>query len=157
MESKFYGAQPSTDIIVAMAWVMSKFQVQNKVLLRVYGDDPRVGNTMTKGKTCKMKANFGGHIEVRLYLSKGKTYPYATRYVVGLPPLLISSFVEEVVLVLAHEMRHAVQFDTGIWQNLSDYELELDAECAGYSVLDSWRTSKRKPLDGTGKFTYPTL
>jgi hypothetical protein len=73
-------------------------------------------------------------------------YPRVEHYVKRLEPILIQSWQEELVLVLAHEMRHVEQFYTELGKRLEaigKLEIEVDAEQFAYRALEIWRKSRQ--------------
>lgn len=65
-------------------------------------------------------------------------FPYKDQHVPELPPVTINTWEEEVLLVLAHELRHIDQFWS--WDQINDGHLiEVDAERFAIEVLEKWR------------------
>lgn len=68
-----------------------------------------------------------------------REYPLLERVIPSLPCIELHSFEEEVLLVLAHELRHVAQYlDAGAMTWTQD-EREYDAETYAYDVLERWR------------------
>lgn len=136
METKFYlPSSPAIQNIID--WVSERFPVGNRVILRLLPQE--VSGKMTEGTTRKLLARAGGYIGITLRISRDMVYPHLTQYVSELPPIMVRSFEEELVLVLAHELRHAIQFSLGLQRTLSPKEMEIDAEAAGYSMVEAYR------------------
>lgn len=153
MDVKYYGYEPTETFKNIVAWVTAQFSVtRHKVILRFMPSEKK--KVMTEGRTRKLIAAAGGYIGITLNISNDMSYPHVTQYVKGLPPMVVNSFEEELVLVLAHEMRHAVQFSTGM-NFFSVRELETDAEISGYAMLEAYRKGK-KLIDNRGMRLYPT-
>jgi hypothetical protein len=73
-----------------------------------------------------------------------RLFPAREQYVPFLPPVLLRSHEEEVMLVLAHEMRHVHQFMSHAeYVNHQHIQLEEDAEEFAYQALFLWR--QRRP------------
>jgi hypothetical protein len=54
----------------------------------------------------------------------------------------LSSLEEELVLVIAHELRHVHQFSTGAYFRLNAFQMELDAESFARGALTRWRENQ---------------
>lgn len=68
-----------------------------------------------------------------------REYPLLERVLPSLPFIELHSFEEEVLLVLAHELKHCAQYldaDAMTWEQ---DERELDAETFAYDVVERWR------------------
>lgn len=80
---------------------------------------------------------------IRLWLYEPGThvYPRIERHVEELEAVVLSSWEEEVLLVLAHELRHIDQFWDEEWDG-DDHAGEVDAEAFAIQVLKDWRSSR---------------
>jgi hypothetical protein len=116
-------------------FVSAYIGASSKVILSL-SDHCKVGK-MTQGFTARLAKN--RPILVSMGLSQRMTYPHTSRHVPCLPPVRLTSFHEEFVLVLAHELRHADQIDQGAFLKEQVYEAEVDAEGFAISVLDAYR------------------
>lgn len=76
---------------------------------------------------------------VKIILGRGRKYPRGTSHVDSLGIIKLESWDEEVLFVLAHELRHIDQF----WSmTFTDEDAaELDAERFAIKVLKTWRRS----------------
>lgn len=85
---------------------------------------------------------------IRMWLPTGQTegYPKKSQFIKDLPPIILDTWEEEFVLVLAHELRHLDQFNLNRYKASQLDEAEKDAESFGYSIVELYRTkvSKRK-------------
>lgn len=144
METKLYvPSSPTLQTIIA--WVSKHFQIdRHRVKLRIIQQEN--AGEMTSGTTRKLLARAGGYIGITLRISRDMAYPHQTQYVRELPPMMVRSFEEELVLVLAHELRHAIQFSLGLQTKLSAKEMEIDAEAAGYSMVEAYRLCREAGL-----------
>jgi hypothetical protein len=80
---------------------------------------------------------------IRMTLSRGLgRYPRKTTHVDEVGTILLESWEEEVVLVLAHELRHIEQFSEG--KQYEYYEAEVDAERFGLKVLQQYRVAQSR-------------
>lgn len=130
---------PPSHLDNVLQFVAGQFNIKSDVILHVSdGPDGR----MTIGWTGREKP--GSPILVKLGLSSGLRYPRVTRHTPETPVVNLSSFQEEVALVLAHELRHAVQIDTGAFRAMTTYNSELDAERYAVRVLERFRASKKQ-------------
>lgn len=66
-------------------------------------------------------------------------YPFDTQHVREVPTMTINNFEEELVLVLAHELRHVDQFFLGTITEHNRYEAEIDAEKHAIATLLKYR------------------
>lgn len=86
-------------------------------------------------------------VRIRIALTAPGSRPYPTResYVPELEPLQINSWEEELLLVLAHEMRHGEQFLTQLGPSLKwdAHAMEVDAESFAYVALGCWRNHQK--------------
>lgn len=92
---------------------------------------------MTQGLTARESP--GRPILVTMGLSHNLPYPHTTRHVPALPAVRVTSWEEEFVLVLAHELRHAAQIAHRSYLKSEWYDAEVDAERFAYSVLDAFQ------------------
>ncbi len=99
-------------------------------------DHTEVGK-MTQGFTAQEAS--GRPILVTMGISNNLPYPHTTQHVPTLPAVRLTSWVEEFVLVLAHELRHAAQIAHRTYAKAEVYEAEVDAERFAYSVLDAFQ------------------
>jgi len=97
---------------------------------------------MTNGWTGREDAD--APIIVKIKLSSSLQYPRLTRHVKETPIINLSSFDEEFVLVLAHELRHASQFDTGAFRVMTLESSEVDAENYAIRILERYRAYNNK-------------
>lgn len=66
--------------------------------------------------------------------------PNRQQYVPELEPVQVNTWAEEALLVIAHELRHIVQFwDPDI--DLDQHEMEVDAEAFAIETLNAWRSA----------------
>jgi hypothetical protein len=71
-----------------------------------------------------------------MQLAKGGHYPSATVYVKEVGEVVVQSFEEEFLFVLAHEARHIQQF----WSTaIKGRKAEVDAELFARDILRAWR------------------
>ena len=77
-------------------------------------------------------------ITIRICIPRDRKFPYTTRHF-DLPEVTLKSLKEEFVLVLAHEFRHAYQFDSGIAAAVTGYWAEKDAELHAIKLLKKFR------------------
>lgn len=79
---------------------------------------------------------------VKIWIGNGKTYPRRDSYV---PEITVTFYnvEEEILYVLAHEMRHIDQFWSTI-RFVGGHPAELDAERFAVKVLDLWRREQVK-------------
>lgn len=85
-------------------------------------------------------------VEVWVSQPWASNYPLPQQYVPELPQIWLQDWSEEVLLVIAHELRHIVQFWEG--DNLDAYAMEVDAEAFAIETLYAWRqeTAEVTPL-----------
>lgn len=82
---------------------------------------------------------------IRLSDEDPRHYPHQQQVVPELEPVTINSWIEEVLLVIAHELRHIAQF----WDpdfNEDPHMMEVDAEAFAIETLNAWRgaTAQRR-------------
>jgi hypothetical protein len=78
-----------------------------------------------------------------LGLNPDSTYPRAQRLNLLTPEVTFETWQDEVVMILAHELRHVTQFVLGAFSRDQELEAEVDAETFGATVLEAWMTSQR--------------
>lgn len=76
---------------------------------------------------------------ITVELSRGAVYPRTTRYVEEVGPIVVESFEEEFLVVLAHEAKHFDDFAVGLVA--SDHKHEVRAERFAVKLLRKWRRS----------------
>lgn len=130
---------PADTIDPILQFVSSHYKIKNPVILYVANGHEK--GRMTYGWTGRKTA--GEPIIVKLGLSSGLQYPRVTRHTPETPIVNLSSFEEEVVLVLAHELRHASQIDSGAFRAMTVANSELDAERFAVRVLERFRANKK--------------
>lgn len=82
-------------------------------------------------------------IELSVPPAGARSFPDTEQYVPYLPSILLRSREEEILLVLAHECRHAHQFTSRpTFDYCAGLELEEDAEEFAYQLLFRWRLKK---------------
>jgi hypothetical protein len=78
-------------------------------------------------------------VEINIGQLPASTYPRLDQHVPDLPPILLRSLEEETVLVIAHELRHVVQFFTSALNTMDERQKEVDAERFAIETLQRWR------------------
>lgn len=100
------------------------------------------GNSNNPAKMATGYAGEGdGRVIVKLNLRTRNdfTKPYRTREVDTVPYMSVRSWEEEVVLVAAHELRHAEQILAHTYSTAEELAAETDAELFAGMVLDAYR------------------
>jgi hypothetical protein len=92
---------------------------------------------MTIGWTGRVKP--GEPVCIRLQIPKNRKFPYITRHVPGVTEIELNNLREELVLVLAHELRHAYQIERGLFAAMQGYWREVDAEKHAIKLLERYR------------------
>ena len=85
------------------------------------------------------------HIQLKLSNPK-EWHPWSDKHCKGAPRIFFKTWEEECIALIAHELRHVIQFwDVGIIiQNWSEEQEEADAENFAVAVLKQWRKEQRK-------------
>jgi hypothetical protein len=117
-------------------WVRSQFKINNTIHLELTDVDPAVN--MTKGWTGRKAPK--SPIAIKISVPKKRKFPYVTKHVQELPAVTLGSLKEEIVLVLAHELRHAYQMDIGVFAAMQGYWSEVDAEREAIKILELYRS-----------------
>lgn len=134
-----YRTKVPTEIKQAIRWVTKQFQSNTRPVV-ISVEKSLFPKAFSEG-LCEQ---FSDRFAVTLHLSPGRSYPVQNTYkVTGLPNIKIGSFLEEVVLVLAHELRHVQQMDLGKFSRMSEFSREYDAEVWGREILEQYRHSIR--------------
>ena len=86
-------------------------------------------------------------VDVMIWMSFGASYPRSTMHVPETGKIVLNSWEEEFVLVLAHEARHILHFRHFI-DVMTPEEMEIDAEFSALEVLEKFRKnqSRRAPM-----------
>ncbi len=85
---------------------------------------------------------FPGLVEIWVAPQGRGSFPRLDQYVPDLMPILLRSWEEELVLVLAHELRHIEQFYTDLGTDMDSRAMEVDAETFAYEALRLWRARR---------------
>lgn len=127
--------RPDDSVLPLLKWVADQYNINYPTTL--YVADRKESGKVTQGWTGRERA--GEPILVKLSLSQKCKYPYTTRHTTHTPEVELRSFEEEVVLVAAHELRHASQIATGAFRVMTlDYS-EEDAEKHAIRILERYR------------------
>lgn len=113
-----------------VTWVRQQFKLKSPTILHV-SKSSKAGIDGWTGRSAPDRP-----ILVKLGVKRRK-FPYVTTHA-GIETKL-HSFEEEIVLVLAHELRHAYQMEAGLFGGMQGHWAELDAERFAVKVLDRWR------------------
>jgi hypothetical protein len=109
---------------------------------RILDGDPR----KTMGGLADMDGGCGATPSmVTLWLTSPQNgmYPRADQHVPELDPVTLNSWTEEVLLIVAHELQHVVQFyDDESYEDA--HVMEVDAEAQAIQVLNAWRRFSTK-------------
>lgn len=73
---------------------------------------------------------------------RDRLYPHYQHFLPETPRVRLGSWEEETLLLIAHELRHIVQFWNIGLCSLSSHESEVDAENFAVMVLRQWRHLK---------------
>lgn len=118
-----------------LSWVRAQFKLNGPTILHV--SNAARGSKMTVGWTGRTSP--GRPIIIKLGVLRGQKYPRVTRHVPDIPETTLASIKEEIVLVLAHELRHAHQIELGIFGAMEGYWAEVDAERFAQKILERYR------------------
>lgn len=98
---------------------------------------------MTRGLTTFVPPRDSGNL-VEIAVSRANVrYPYRSQYWPGFPGVDIRDWDEEVVFVLAHELKHVDDY----WEQslgTSQRQMELRAEKFAIRILKAWRAKNRR-------------
>lgn len=116
-------------------FLQNQFAINLPVKLMVLKQDREC---MTEGWTGLMSNK---NIYIKLWVSAKMRYPHTTSHVPAVPAVQLNSWQEEFILVAAHELRHAYQMGSGVFQALGPAYAEVDAERYAERVLERYRNS----------------
>ncbi len=106
----------------------------------------RLQDENRSGYSLKSIPNTSNEAVVDLELSRGLSYPLVMpAHMVSIGDVAVHSFEEEVLLVLAHELRHVLQLRDGFprwFLKGEEYFMEEDAERHAVGVVEGWRRRK---------------
>lgn len=128
-------AVEQADLLPILSFVSAYIGSHKRVV--VFADNAKDSARMTSGY-----AGYGdGRVIVKLNLRNREAFtgPYPTREVPTVPYMNVTSWEEELVLVAAHELRHAEQLLAGTYAKDEVIEAETDAELFAGMVLDAYR------------------
>ncbi len=126
-------------------FVEKRFRFSYFAYLHLCDKDPNWGN-MIGGTADKLSGtefailNFTPSVVI-LWLHEKSNAPFGTTHRKSLGKVIINSWEEEFVLVLAHELRHIDQF----WGASFPKHYEVDAERFAIGVLNEYRVSQGLP------------
>jgi len=131
--SAFY---PSHLLAPLVAWVAG--QMKGSATVQVHDRE----------KPGQLSAGFARNDgSVVLHLSRQTSYPRRTTHVREVGSVRLDSWQEELVLVLAHELRHVEQFATWPPRKLMKRAMEDDAERFAVMVLERFRAEASATID----------
>lgn len=106
-------------------------------------DQPNAAQTSSGLAEMRVPGDAAHPSRVTVYLSYDSAinFPASFQHVPEIKPFEIRSWEEEVLLVLAHELRHVVQF----WgdEQMSAHVMEVDAEAFAISTVKAWRIAQK--------------
>ena len=80
---------------------------------------------------------------VEVWLGSKYSYPRYDQHVPELRRIVLFSWEEEVLLVIAHEFRHIHQMHIPVKAVVDDHTAEVDAERFAIETLQEWRSIRR--------------
>lgn len=134
--------RPASELRRLSDWVMLLSDLDGDVPLKlIVVDSMREG--LTTGGMARVAPDRNGKatFSVEIFLSRGVRFPYLNKHnrIDDVGQVLLRSWEEEFIFVLAHEIRHVEQFLAGVYSREHSDAMESDADRFGVWALEKFR------------------